>query len=146
MVSVSASKRRFLAFASRMVSDNEMVHVLQVGLSGSFLKVAALVKAALTLDKLHKFKIKYHTIVTAMVDNTLVIEKGEYPVGFHSSIYLLGLVLCKPLYLTLELSFVFLGTGLSLHYVCIAFLHCKWRCSTSWWLWICGMTMWTDDK
>ena len=40
LVSFLARERRFLASAGRVVTDNEMVHALQVGLSGSFPKVA----------------------------------------------------------------------------------------------------------
>jgi hypothetical protein len=40
LVSFLARERRFLASAGRVVTDNEMIHALQIGLAGSFPKIA----------------------------------------------------------------------------------------------------------
>ena len=40
LVSFLARERRFLASAGRVVSDSEMIHAVQVGLAGSYPKIA----------------------------------------------------------------------------------------------------------
>ena len=40
LVSFLARERRFLASAGRQLTESEMIHALQVGLAGSFPKVA----------------------------------------------------------------------------------------------------------